>query len=35
MSREILLEAFTDKERRGGVYGEDDFNDGGEGLAKP
>ncbi len=34
MSREILLEAFTDKERRGGVYGEDDFNDGGKRFIK-
>ncbi len=35
MSRTISFRAFTDKERRGGVYGENDFNDGGERLAKP
>ncbi len=37
MSRNIIhLERLRiRKERRGGVYGEDNFNDGGERLAKP
>lgn len=35
MSRNISFRAITDKERRGGVYGEDNFNDGGERLTKP
>lgn len=35
MSREILLRTFTNKNRmRDGVYGENDFDDGGEGFVK-
>lgn len=35
MSREILLRAFTDKDKKkGGAYGENDFNDGGERFVK-
>lgn len=35
MSREIVLRIITDKERRDGVYGENDFDDGGERFVKP
>lgn len=34
MSREIVLRIITDKERRDGVYGENDFDDDGERLAE-
>lgn len=35
MSREILLRTFTNKnKKRDGVYGENDFDDGGKGFVK-
>ncbi len=33
-SRTISFRAFTDKERRGSVYGKDNFNDGGKRFIK-
>ena len=36
MGRDIFIRVFTDKDRkRGVVYGEDNFNDGGERFVKP